>query len=173
MRRKLPSFLKLITDQSILKMLVQLFSILVLSFTISLLLSQKTIDIQQTLDASEITIDFLEAALFIISNNYILLIMIFLGSFLGEWFVYLFCVTNGISLGLIASVIPIKVFIIGTLPHGVLEIGCFLLMGAFAIIKNKDEKRITLKHFSIPFIGVFIASLIEVIVTPQLLMQVI
>lgn len=166
MIKKYLRFSNIFMDRKIIKKFIKLLFLFILIFSFSYLFSKNTIDSQNIILQSQITYNYLESLRFIIINNSIVMMIILSGLILGKWVVYLFLITNGISIGIFASKIPIEIFLIGTLPHGFLEISCFVLMGVLVTVKFK---KVNAKQFLVPFLGIIIASFIEVFITPWIL----
>lgn len=173
MKQKSLRLFNFFMDGKIFKLVIKLLFLFFLSFIISYLFSNNEIEPEIFTLQTEITYNYLNSAIFIIINNSIVMFLILSGLILGEWVVYLICITNGISIGIIVSKIPIVILLTGMLPHGFLEISCFALMGSLVIIKLREIKIVTVNHFLVPFIGIIIASFIEVVITPWLLLFII
>ncbi|RLE64408.1 MAG: hypothetical protein DRJ38_05555 [Thermoprotei archaeon] len=89
------------------------------------------------------------------------------------------CFFNALILGLLYGLVPAKIFFIGVLPHGVIELPSFLLavssglkLGYYIIVK-RDEVDGVLRETVYLLVGLapffLIAALIEALITPQLL----
>ncbi len=121
--------------------------------------------------------------LFIFLNNLRVVILAGLFSLLTFGiFAEIVAYLNGFVVGLVISLFslilpgvnPVKMFVFGILPHGILEIFAFLLSLTFAhklspTKKGLEELNIYLKTYIIVIPLLFIASIIEVLITPILL----
>lgn len=88
----------------------------------------------------------------------------------GKKIAYLFYIINGSILGLLISNFKSFLALSAILPHGIIEMGCYIFAGYFLIcyIIEKDFKYI--KFAGITYLGILIAAIIESAITPKLVL---
>ncbi|WP_353421224.1 stage II sporulation protein M [Staphylococcus delphini] len=106
--------------------------------------------------------------IFILTNNTMSLIVLSFSTIIGIWFIYFFFFINGWLIGIYFSKTSFYIFILATIPHGIIELPTFLLAGLI-LVHLKKGKTISKKLILFILIGLIISALIESFVTPILL----
>ncbi|MGM7689358.1 stage II sporulation protein M [Staphylococcus felis] len=105
---------------------------------------------------------------FILINNSIALLVLFSSFIFGRWFLYIFYFINGFLIGLFLTKIQIKIFLLAILPHGVLEITTFFVIGLMIFLVKQGYK-IKKRYFWLAYSGLIFSAFIESFITPIIL----
>jgi uncharacterized membrane protein SpoIIM required for sporulation len=124
---------------------------------------------KQSLNIKEFTmVDSYIAFMKILLRNSMAFLILFTGIFFGKAIIYFFFCLNGYILGLVVSKFNKLIDLITILPHGIFEIGSFMVTGYFLIcfIQIKDKKY--LKLAGLMYFGIVFSAVIESFITPAL-----
>lgn len=124
---------------------------------------------KQSLHVRNLTImeSFIGFAKILCRNTFAYLIL-FTSIFLGRIIIYFFFCLNGYLLGLVISKFKFFLDLITIVPHGIIEMGTFILTGYFLICYMQINNKKFLKYASFMYSGIIIAAFIESFITPQL-----
>ncbi|WP_034298403.1 stage II sporulation protein M [Alkalibacterium sp. AK22] len=132
---------------------------------------------QEIIDVTAVhAIDHFEALRIIVVNNTIAFVILCCSLIIGKSIVYVFFCINGFLIGILLGVVRNLTAIMLLLPHGIMEMGAFLFAGTLLyhlLSKNEKgevvvEKKKYISLFLVSYIILNISALIEVFVTPQL-----
>lgn len=105
---------------------------------------------------------------FILINNSIALLVLFFSLILGRWFLYFFYFINGFLIGLFLTKVQMKIFLLAILPHGILEITTFFVIGLMIFLVKQGYKMKKM-YFLVAYSGLIFSAFIEAFMTPIIL----
>ncbi|PRY73725.1 stage II sporulation protein M [Alkalibacterium olivapovliticus] len=148
---------------------------IILGFMLGLRREQETVDI--TAIDSIIHWEILKE---IILNNTIAFLLLCCSLIIGKSIIYMFFSINGFLIGTVIGRVRNITAIILLIPHGILEMGSFLFAGAilYHLLSENEkgvivlEKKKYLNLFLISYFTLTFSALIEVFITPQLVVWV-
>lgn len=114
-------------------------------------------------------LNFLKSFINIFGRNTFAFLVLLSSVFLGKGIAYFFYVINGYILGLLISKFSSLLDFITILPHGIIEMGCFILAGYFFICYRVEGKILFIKYAGLTYLGLLISAIIESSITPKLI----
>ena len=198
MSNKIYPFIKKIVNVSYLKSLTPYIIIAFILFIVGAVTgyyfsnlhpsrAQDLISLLEEMYSSILKESKLSQILFILlKNGFVSFLAIVLGILFG-FFPFVALINNGQILGMLANIVfrnyGVFYFFAGILPHGIIEIPCFLVSSAIGlkigrtVIKKVLRKEVSiirelncgLRFFLVLLVFLFIAAVIETLITPELL----
>lgn len=123
----------------------------------------------------EVNINQLMALSSIILKNTAVFLLLGLTLIVGKWFIILFFLINGFNIGMFSVHLSIIEFIVLFLPHGIFEYVVFYSESKVFIIDldGLPSKAWLFKRLGFIYLGLVLAALVEVFITPLIVQYVI
>jgi uncharacterized membrane protein SpoIIM required for sporulation len=123
----------------------------------------------------EVNINQLMALSSIILKNTAAFLLLGLTLIVGKWFIILFFLINGFNIGMFSVHLSIIEFIVLFLPHGIFEYVVFYSESKVFIIDldGSPSKAWLFKRLGFIYLGLVLAALVEVFITPLIVQYVI